>query len=122
MDNENLLNKKFSKEIASGISSLVLLRLMEQQEEAMYGYQIAKLLIAASSDQKPLIKQGAIYPVLRSLEKNGLLTSEVEPSISGPPRRYYLITENGKKTLKDWIKIWEDSKKFADAILKRSKQ
>ena len=85
MDNENTINKKFQKEMTSGVSSLVLLNVLERGREPMYGYQVAKLL-EAGSEEMPMIKQGALYPVLRSLEKNGLLASEVEPSVSGPPR------------------------------------
>ena len=83
----------------------------------MYGYQIAKLL-EDNSQNKPMMKQGALYPVLRSLEKNGLLASQVEPSVSGPPRRYYTITHTGRKTLVTWVEIWGQTKTFVDDILK----
>lgn len=116
MDNENTINKKFQKEMTSGVSSLVLLNVLERGGEPMYGYQVAKLLEAGSEDM-PMIKQGALYPVLRSLEKNGLLSSEVEPSVSGPPRRYYTITAEGKHALKDWVEIWTQTKTFVDTIL-----
>jgi PadR family transcriptional regulator PadR len=65
-----------------------------------------------------MMKQGSLYPVLRSLEKNGLLESRVEPSVSGPPRRYYRITRSGRKTLKEWIDIWDQNKSFVDAVLR----
>ena len=84
------LNKKFQKELLSGITSLVLLSTLGQSNEPMYGYQIAKSLEPGEVD--PIIKQGALYPVLRSLERSGLLSSSVEPSVSGPPRKYYSIT------------------------------
>ena len=41
------------------------------------------------------VKQGTLYPVLRSLEAGGLLSSEVEPSVAGPPRRYYQVDRGG---------------------------
>lgn len=116
MDIENTINKKFQKEMTSGVSSLVLLNVLALGGEPMYGYQVAKLL-EADSEEMPMIKQGALYPVLRSLEKNGLLASEVEPSVSGPPRRYYTITDEGKNTLKDWIEIWTQTKVFVDTVL-----
>ena len=65
-----------------------------------------------------MMKQGALYPVLRSLEGNGLLESQVEPSVSGPPRRYYHITEDGRQTLQTWEQIWEQTKIFVDTVLK----
>ena len=83
----------------------------------MYGYQIAKLIEAQTKDVD-IMKQGALYPVLRSLESTGLLESEVEPSVSGPPRRYYKITDSGRKTLAKWIEIWHQTREFVDAVLK----
>lgn len=110
------INKKFQKELLAGISSLVLLSTMARSEDPMYGYQITKLL-EASSQEMTIIKQGALYPVLRSLEKSGLLSSQVEPSVSGPPRRYYTITDLGRQTLDEWKNIWQQLKLFADSIL-----
>ena len=117
MEIDKTINKKFLKEMTSGISSLVLLNVLDRGSKAMYGYQVAKLLDSGNPDELPLIKQGALYPVLRSLEKKGLLASEVEPSVSGPPRRYYSITAVGKQALKEWIEIWSQTKIFVDTIL-----
>jgi PadR family transcriptional regulator PadR len=114
---QEVLTKKFQKEMNAGIASLVLLSVMGQADEPMYGYQVAKLL-EDHSQETPMMKQGALYPVLRSLEGSGLLESEVEPSVSGPPRRYYHITEEGRRTLQTWERIWGQTKIFVDAILK----
>ena len=108
--------KKFQKELNGGTSSLVLLSVLSQSTEPMYGYQIAKLLETNSPDV-PMMKQGTLYPVLRSLEDNGLLESTVEPSITGPPRRYYTITLAGRTALSEWRQIWKQIKQFVDAIL-----
>ncbi|MCP4683983.1 MAG: PadR family transcriptional regulator [bacterium] len=108
--------RKFQKELNSGTSALVLLGVLSRAEEPMYGYQIAKL-IEAGRDDVP-VKQGALYPVLRSLESGGLLESRVEPSVSGPPRRYYQITEMGRSTLARWQGIWDQTKSFVDDALK----
>jgi PadR family transcriptional regulator PadR len=109
--------KKFQKELNAGASSLVLLSVLSRSKEPMYGYQIAKLLEESGPDI-PMMKQGTLYPVLRSLEENGLLESTVEPSVSGPPRRYYTITKDGRSTLQEWLEIWKLTKKFVDANLK----
>jgi PadR family transcriptional regulator PadR len=52
------------------------------------------------------------------LEGSGLLESKVEPSVSGPPRRYYSITETGRQTLQTWVQIWGQTKTFVDTVLK----
>jgi PadR family transcriptional regulator PadR len=109
-------NKKFRKELSSGIAALVLLSVLERAEEPMYGYQIAKLIGAGEADV-PIAKQGALYPVLRSLERSGLLSSQVEPSISGPPRRYYNITESGRETHRQWVDIWNQTTTFVQNVM-----
>lgn len=109
--------KKFQKELNAGTSSLVLLSVLSRSGDPLYGYQIAKML-EDSGPGVPMMKQGTLYPVLRSLEENGLLESTVEPSISGPPRRYYKITKVGRLTLVEWVELWKQTKKFVDEILK----
>ena len=120
MEKENIADKKFQKEINSGTAALVLLATLNSNIEQMYGYQIAKQ-IEAGRDEIPMIKQGALYPVLRSLENSELLKSNVEPSVSGPPRKYYQITDTGKETLVRWSDIWEKTKMFVDSILEGGK-
>ena len=109
-------NKKFRKELNSGIVSLVLLSVLSQAKEPMYGYQIAKNLEGKGEDI-PMMKQGALYPVLRSLAASGLLQSHVDPSITGPPRRYYQITDSGRQTLMEWKEIWNKTKTYIDNII-----
>jgi len=115
IDND-LIDKKFQKELNSGTAALVLLAVLDRAAEPMYGYQIAKHL-DTGSDEVP-VKQGALYPVLRSLEAGGLLESRVEPSVTGPPRRYYQITPVGRETLRQWIEIWNRTRTFVESFLK----
>lgn len=114
-------SKKFKKELNSGTAALVLLSVMARAREPLYGYRIAKL-IEADSETALMMKQGALYPVLRSLEGAGLLESRVDPSVSGPPRRYYRITPYGRETLGNWAQIWERTKVFVDDILKGNRE
>lgn len=111
------LTKKFQKELNAGIASLVMLSVLNNSEEPMYGYQIAKLLDDYSGEAS-FMKQGALYPVLRQLESIGLLQSNVEPSVSGPPRRYYEITPEGQETLITWQGMWKQMKLFVDKAIK----
>ena len=109
-------HKKFQKELSAGTVSLALLSILTQSAEPLYGYQIGKL-VGAGDDDSVMVKQGAIYPVLRSLEGQGLLSSEREMSDSGPPRKYYQATEIGKAALENWTLIWTDTKTFVDNVL-----
>ena len=108
--------KKFQKELSAGTVALVLLAVLGQAHEPMYGYQIAKRLELTGD---PLLggKQSALYPVLRNLHAAGLLDSFVEPSVSGPPRRYYQITDAGRLVLREWRAAWCSARDFVDSIL-----
>ena len=112
----DLFLRKFQKELNAGTLSLVLLRVLDQAKEELYGYQIAKLLEKAGGGQT-MFKQGALYPVLRGLSANGLLSSRVEPSTSGPPRRYYQITGNGRLILTKWRHAWQATRNFVDTLM-----
>ena len=101
----------------AGLSSLVLLAVLARAGREMYGYEIAKA-VKAEGEGGLIFKQGAIYPVLRSLNATGLLQSRVEASAFGPPRRYYDITEDGRKALSEWQFAWRDMREFVDDALK----
>jgi len=116
-DQESAIVRKLRKELNAGTVALVLLAILEQANEAQYGYQIAKQLEEMASDGVP-VKQGTLYPVLRSMNDNGLLDSTVEPSVSGPPRKYYHITDEGRTVLSEWKNEWTRTRDFVDAVLK----
>jgi PadR family transcriptional regulator PadR len=113
---DTVYTRKFRKELMAGLSSLVLLAVLARAEREMYGYEIAKA-VKAEGEGGLIFKQGAIYPVLRSLNTLGLLDSRVEASAFGPPRRYYSITNEGKKALADWQGAWRDMREFVDEAL-----
>ena len=109
------LAQKFQRELNAGLVGLVLLAVLDQAGEDLYGYQIAKRL-QELADGSPPVKQGALYPVLRQLSANGLLASRIVPSYSGPPRRYYRITGPGRRTLAEWRGIWSATRDFVDGF------
>ena len=115
MEDDPLL-RKFQKELSAGTVSLALLAVLGAATEPMYGYQIAKRL-ERFGDGVLSGKQSALYPVLRNLEGAGLLESFVEPSMSGPPRRYYRITEAGRSTLREWVAAWRATRDSVDSVL-----
>lgn len=114
---EQALARKFQRELNAGLIALVLLSVIDRAgEEDLYGYQIAKRLGALTASGA-VVKQGALYPVLRSLSASGLLASRVVPSYAGPPRRYYRITARGRGVLRDWLRIWGATRDFVDGVL-----
>ena len=55
--------------------------------------------------------------LLRNLAAAGLLDSEVEPSVTGPPRRYYRITPLGRRVLREWSLAWVATRDFVNTVL-----
>lgn len=117
-DTAEALTRKFQRELAAGLTALVLLSVLGDSSEDLYGYEIARRLSAATGEASPF-KPGALYPVLRNMSASGLLTSRVVPSYSGPPRRYYRITRLGREVLASWCETWSTTRSFVDAIVAR---
>ncbi len=115
-ENDGVAVRKFQKELNSGTVALVLLAILDSSAEPLYGYQIAKRLEGAADGGLP-VKQGTLYPVLRSLEEQSLLASRVEPSVAGPPRKYYSITAEGRGVLGEWKSVWTRTRDFVDVML-----
>lgn len=113
---DEVMLRKFQKELNSGTVSLILLAILDRSTEPLYGYQIAKSIEGNWQEGAP-VKQGTLYPVLRSMEETGLLGSRVEPSVSGPPRKYYTITDRGRAVLADWKSAWAQTRDFVDETL-----
>jgi PadR family transcriptional regulator PadR len=111
-----LQSRKFQKELTAGLTSLVLLSVLGEATEDLYGYEIAKRLTAHAEASAPF-KQGALYPVLRNMSAAGLLSSRVVPSYAGPPRRYYRITPLGRDVLAAWQATWNTTRDFVDGIV-----
>ena len=116
MGDEEAQLRKFQKELSAGTVSLVLLAVLAQASEPLYGYLIAKRLEQVGEGVLAG-KQSALYPVLRNLEGSGLLDSHVEPSVSGPPRRYYRITAEGRQVLEHWAAAWRATRDSVDSVL-----
>ena len=109
-------SRKFSKDLNGGLVSLVLLAVLDRSPEDLYGYDIVKRLQRANEGEL-LFKEGTVYPVLRALSAGGLLSSRIVPSYSGPPRRYYKITDEGRAVLASWRGIWREARAFVDRFV-----
>ena len=98
------------KELAKGSTAMLVLSVLEH--ENMYGYQIIKELERRSEEIFSL-KEGTLYPILHGLEKEGFLDSYWEDTKSARSRKYYRMTESGRKELQSRKKEWE---LFTDAV------
>lgn len=82
----------YSKELIKGTLKTIIVSLL-QNGERMYGYEITQR-VREISDQKVLITEGALYPMLHKLEAEGVLETETE-NIGKRIRKYYKLTEVG---------------------------
>jgi PadR family transcriptional regulator PadR len=88
--------ENFESEILRGINTLVILRVIEQHgPEGSYGYQILKDL-EDQTNKLLVIEEGTLYPILRKLEKEGMLAS-TKREAAGRERKYYMLTTDGKR-------------------------
>ncbi|MBQ3602668.1 MAG: PadR family transcriptional regulator [Clostridia bacterium] len=92
------------KELSKGSSSLLVLSVLEKKD--MYGYQIIKE-IELRSEQVFSFKEGTLYPILHSFERDGYVKSYWDESEQGRKRKYYKITKKGLKVLETSKKEWE---------------
>lgn len=63
-------------------------------------------IIAELKEAKLLVVEGTLYPLLTRLKNNGLLSYNWVESTSGPPRKYYTLTPEGKKVLEQLDSTW----------------
>ena len=70
-------------------------------------------ILSQLKDAKMLVVEGTIYPLLTRLKNAGLLSYRWEESTSGPPRKYYALTENGRLFLSGLSTTWGD---LVDAV------
>ncbi len=68
---------------------------------------------------KLLVVEGTIYPLLTRLKNAGLLTYRWEESTSGPPRKYYGLTETGKLFLNELHDTWNELQNAVNLVTKQ---
>ena len=72
------------------------------------GDAYASGIIENLKNAKLIVVEGTLYPLLTRLKNGGLLAYRWEESPSGPPRKYYKLTPDGEKTLKELDSTWKD--------------
>jgi len=98
MENEELVQNMLL-ELRRGMLSLAVLSQLSREQ---YGYSLLKAL----SDQGMEIDQSTLYPLLRRLEAQGLLQSDWRIVDEARPRRYYVISTQGKAVLTKLKREW----------------
>lgn len=96
----NIDNAK--SQMRKGMLEYCIMLLLRRQ--ASYAADIIQQLKAA----KLIVVEGTLYPLLTRLKNDGLLAYEWQESTLGPPRKYYVLTEEGEKILMELDKAWHE--------------
>lgn len=76
-------------------------------------------ILETLKDAKMLVVEGTIYPLLTRLKNAGLLSYRWEESTSGPPRKYYGLTDTGKEFLKELNTTWDELQNAVSLVTKQ---
>src|SRR6184192_4446738 len=99
-------------ELLRGVLDLCLLAVIE--EGPAYGYEMTKRLRARGLS---IVGERSIYPLLGRLEREGLVETHRAASDSGPPRKYYRPSREGRRTLAAGVSEWRAARDAVDAVL-----
>lgn len=108
-DNKELLSNLVS-ELRRGT---IVLSVLSQITGSVYGYSLVQDLSQLGIE----VEANTLYPLLRRLEKQGILTSEWETT-SGKPRKYYIRTEMGDKVYAQLLQEWNAMVMSMDTLLR----
>ena len=100
---------KLELELRRGVGVLATL---SQLRTPRYGYELRQ----AMAEKGMPIEEGTLYPLLRRLETQGVLSSEWKIE-DGPPRRYYALNADGRKLLKRLTGSWQGMNDAMDRLL-----
>ncbi len=95
-------------QISSGALRLALLAIIERNNETgIHGYDIGQSLYTATHGVLDG-SRATFYAILRKLEMEGLLTSEIRSSPQGPARKYYILTKKGIQAYQELFETWRN--------------
>ncbi|MCE5236511.1 MAG: PadR family transcriptional regulator [Clostridiaceae bacterium] len=100
------MNAQFKK----GVLELCVLSLLKKGDA--YGYELAERLSKAIEPA-----EGTVYPLLRKLKEDGLCETYMSDASGGPPRKYYRITEAGRKRELELGEEWFDFVKSVGGLV-----
>ena len=111
---EPVQTRNVVSQLRRGTVEYCVLALLRDGER--YGFELVREL---SNVGGLVTSEGTIYPLLTRLRKDELVTTFWQESESGPPRRYYRLTDAGRAALADFIEEWSRFRDSVDTILTR---
>lgn len=79
-------------------------------------------IISKMKEARLIVVEGTLYPLLTRLKNDGLLSYRWEESPSGPPRKYYCITDTGRSFLGELHRSWAEISQTVSHLLKEDEQ
>ena len=110
------LEHKILKDLSNGTAWLVVLATVAGSDEAIHGYEIGRRL-ADEAPEGLSFKQGTLYPMLRTIEAEGLVRSALVPSTEGPARKCFTITAEGRRVLATWVEAWKRTGRWMNRVI-----
>jgi PadR family transcriptional regulator PadR len=104
------------EQMRKGTTTVILLNLLAELDRPMYGYEIIQEL-EARSEGYFRFKEGLIYPRLHELERQGLLRAEWQGQEGRRRRKFYSITEEGRRRLERELQGWRAFTRHVNQIL-----
>jgi PadR family transcriptional regulator PadR len=95
--------EKTISQMRKGVLELCILSIISESDDAYASDILEKL-----KESKLIVVEGTLYPLLTRLKNDGMLSYRWEESKSGPPRKYYKITEIGEAVLKELTVGWNE--------------
>ncbi len=105
---------KIDKSLLSGSTPMLVLSLLSDGDK--YGYEMVETL-AQRSDDTFRLKEGTLYPLLHSLEKEKFVSSYTKTAPNGRERKYYRLTDSGREQLEYKESEWRLFTKSVNAVL-----
>lgn len=94
---------KWKSQVKKGTLTFVVLNVLRNNE--FYGYEFIEEVKKLTAIE---IAEGTFYPLMNRLKKEDLVSSKWVEQKSGIPRKYYVLTETGKETLKQMQVYWAE--------------
>ena len=108
-----------SADLLRGYTDAVILRQLAGEDG--YGYQISKEVNNISGGRLEL-KEATLYTAFRRLEGAGCIRSYWGDEMVGARRRYYSLTEEGRKRLADEVQAWHETREVLNRLLEEEKE
>ena len=108
-----------SADLLRGYTDAVILRRLTGNDG--YGYQISKE-VANISGGRLEMKEATLYTAFRRLEGAGLIRSYWGDEMIGARRRYYSLTEEGRKKLAEEVQAWHETREVLNRLLEEEKE